>query len=122
MVIPQTTATLTLTSIQIDELPVGATYQAKDGNASGTVRKTEENNIEFTANCDSLLVLIEELNKEVYHFQAENTALKTELMEQKIEVVKEPTGWQWFQIYGFWILVLYELVRILLKRFKLKKQ
>ena len=118
--VPQTTAKLTLSLEQIDKLPVGAVYQEKDGNATGTVSKTNEGNIEFTANCDSLLILIDELSKEVYHFQRENTALKTNQKEEKIVEVNKLNGWQWFQIYGFWVYVSLTLLFIGYKIIKSK--
>jgi hypothetical protein len=114
------TARLSLSPLQIESLPPGAVYQAKSGNASAAVAKTDDGNIEITANCDSLLILIEELNKEVHHFLSENTALKTELSEQKIEVLREPTPIQWFQIIGFRVYALLTLLFIGYKVIKSK--
>lgn len=112
---PQTTAKLNLTQKQIEELPIGAVYEAKDGNATGTVRKTADNNIEFTANCDSLNLLVESLNKEVYRYQKDNKALVTKLKEQK-EVGL--SGWQHFQIYGFRIYIILTLIYIGYRKWK----
>jgi hypothetical protein len=115
---PQTTAKLSLTQKQIDELPIGAVYEAKDGNASGTVRKTKDNNIEFTANCDSLTILIESLNKEVYRLNKEKTELKNSLKEEKIVEVNKLNGWQYFQIYGFRIYVILTFIYIGYRKWK----
>lgn len=112
---PQTTAKLNLTQKQIEELPIGAVYEAKDGNATGTVRKTADDNIEFTANCDSLNLLVESLNKEVYRYQKDNKALVTKLKEQK-EVGL--SGWQHFQIYGFRIYIILTLIYIGYRKWK----
>ena len=119
--VPQSTAAFTISFDQLDSLPAGAAYQQRSGNATGTVIKNNDNTLTFTANCDSLTLLVETLKKEVYHFQRENTTLKSELNEHKTEVIKEPSGWQWFQIKGFWILLaaifLYVVFRILKCRF-----
>lgn len=106
---PRTTAKLNLTTEQLTALPIGAVYEAKDGNATGTVRKTDNNNIEFTANCDSLNLLVENLNKEVYRLNTEKTELKTQLKSKK-EVGL--SGLEWFQIYGFRIYVILTFIYI----------
>lgn len=115
---PQTTAKLNLTQKQIEELPIGAVYEAKDGNATGTVRKTADNNIEFTANCDSLTILIESLTKEVYRLNKEKTELKNSLKEEKIVEVNKLNGWQHFQIYGFRIYIILTLIYIGYRKWK----
>lgn len=96
---------MTLSSEQINDLPVGASYQDKSGNATGTVKKTEKG-IEFTANCDSLNILIDQLTTEVHRYKSENSALKTTLSEQKVIEVNVLTGWQHFQLKGFWLLLI----------------
>ncbi len=100
---PQTTAIVTITEEQIANLPVGAKYQAKDGNSTGTVEKTKEG-IKFTANCDSLYMMLTYAIKEVNRFKSENTALVTQLKEQKTIEVNVLTRWQLFEIWGFRIL------------------
>lgn len=100
---PQTRANLTLTGDQINNLPVGAKYQAKDGNATGTVEKTDKG-IKFTASCDSLNFLVEQLTKEVYRYKSDSTALVTKLKQQQTIEVNRLTRSQSFQIRGFWIL------------------
>ena len=122
IVTPQTTAKLNLLIDVLDSLPVGALFQARDGNATGTVIKNDDNTLTFIANCDSLIFLVEQLNKELYHSRSENTTLKTTLNEQKLSVVNELSGWQWFQIYGFRILLIIFLLIILWqKRIKMFK-
>ncbi|WP_165027088.1 hypothetical protein [Dysgonomonas sp. ZJ279] len=105
---------MTLSQEQIDNLPVGASYQAQDGNATGTVKKTDKG-IEFTANCDSLNILIKQLTKEVYRFQSENTALVTKSKEQKTVGL---TVWQSIQIKGFRILVPITIVLLIVIFYK----
>jgi hypothetical protein len=119
--VPQATAVFGISLAHLDSLPVGASYSEKSGNATVAVTKKENNNLIFTANCDSLTLLIETLTKEAYHFHRENQTFKSELNERKTEVIKEPSGWQWFQIYGFWILLTITVLTILIKKICRKK-
>ena len=72
----------------------------------------ENGDIEATATCDSLarqvLILTEELTR-----IRNDTEIKEKPPEMK--VIKEPTGWQWFQIWTGRIAVL-ALVLIMIKR------
>lgn len=115
---PQTTAKQTLTPKQLEDLPVGGKYQAKDGNATGTIEKKDDGSLEFTANCDSLTLLVESLTKEVYRLNKEKTELKTNLKEEKVVEVNKLSGFQWFQIYGFRIYVLLTFIFIIYKNIK----
>lgn len=115
---PQTTAKQTLTPKQLEDLPVGGKYQAKDGNATGTIEKKADGSLEFTANCDSLTLLVESLTKEVYRLNKEKTELKTNLKEEKVVEVNKLNGFQWFQIYGFRIYVLLTFIFIIYKNIK----
>lgn len=101
MTTPTTTAKQNLSLDQLQDLPVGGKYQAKDGNATGTIEKKPDGSLEFTANCDSLTLLVESLTKEVYRYKNENAELKTNTKEEKIVEINRLSGWQWFQIYGF---------------------
>lgn len=112
---PQTTATLNLTPKQIEELPIGASFQTKDGNATGTVKKIGDNNIEFIANCDSLNLLVESLNKEVYRYKEDNKALVTKINKQETVGL---SGWEWFQIYGFRIYIILTFIYIGYRKWK----
>lgn len=91
--IPQTTAKLNITPDDLDKLPVGGQYQSKDGNATATIQRTNKG-YEFTANCDSLTLLVTELQTEVYRLNRKNTELKTLLNEQKTVEVNKLTRWQ----------------------------
>lgn len=117
---PQATAKVTVSPEELISLPVGAQYQSKDKNATGTIRKTEDNKIEFTANCDSLTILVQELKTEVHHLNSQNTALKTQLNEQKTVEVNKLTGLQWFQIYGFRLYLLLTIIYIIYRKWKRK--
>lgn len=115
---PQSTARKSLTPKQLEDLPVGGIYQARDGNATATIEKKPDGSLEFTANCDSLTLVVEALSKEVYHLNKEKTELKESLKEQKTEEVNRLTGWQWFQIYGFRIYVLLTIIIIIYRNIK----
>lgn len=117
---PQATAKMTVSPEELINLPVGAQYQSKDKNATGTIRKTEDNNIEFTANCDSLWMYLGYSIKEVYRLEKENKALKTQLNEQKTVEVNKLTGLQWFQIYGFRLYLLLTIIYIIYRKWKRK--
>ncbi len=120
LTIPQSTAILSITPDELEKLPTGAVYRAQDGQASATIKRTDTG-YEITANCDSLLVLVTNYEREVYHLNSLNTALKTKLKEQKTEIIKEPSGWQWFQIYGFWVLAAFLTIKSIYNRFINKK-
>ena len=97
---------------------MGGIYQVADGNATGTIEKKPDGSLEFTANCDSLTLIVETLSREVYHLNKEKTELKESLKEQKTEEVNKLTGFQWFQIYGFRIYVLLTFIFIIYKNIK----
>lgn len=117
---PRTTARQNLTLEALHNLPVGGRYEAKDGNATGTIEKKPDGSLEFTANCDSLTLLVESLTKEVFRYKNENAELKTNIKEEKTEEVNILTGWQWFQIYGFRVYVFLTLLIIAYKKIKPK--
>ncbi|WP_165043728.1 hypothetical protein [Dysgonomonas sp. ZJ709] len=117
--IPQTTAKLSLTPADLEALPIGATYQAQDGQATATVKKTDTG-YEITANCDSLLLLVTDLYIEVNRLNKEKTELKTHLNEQKITEVNRLSGWQWFQIWCGRILLSVSAIYIGIKFIKSK--
>lgn len=114
---PRTTTVVTVSREELNSLPVGASFQTKQGNASGEVRKTKENEFEFTATCDSLTILVQELKTEVHHLNSQNSALKTQLNEQKTAEVNKLTGWQSFQIWLGRVCVVLLIIYILYKRF-----
>lgn len=97
MTVPQTTAKINLTPEDLEKLPVGGQYQAKDGQATGTIKRTEKG-FEFTANCDSLTFLITELRTEVYRLKNVESELKTQLKETVTIEVNVLTRWQEIRI------------------------
>lgn len=107
--------------IDLKQLPAGASFHTASGRVHQTVIKTDQDELNFVSTCDSLLLLVESINKEVYHLSKENTALKTQLNERKEVIVREPSGWQWFQIYAGRILIIL-LTAYLILRFVFKEK
>lgn len=114
---PQTIAKVTLSEKELIDLPLGASYQAKDRNATGTIRKTDKG-IEFTANCDSLNLLVEQLTKEVYRYRSDSTALVTKQNQQQTIEVNKLTRSQLFQIWGFRLLIAIAII-VIFKKFNI---
>jgi hypothetical protein len=78
-----------------------------------------EDGYEFTASCDSLLILVREMETEIYHLNRENAAFKTSLNESKTVEVSQPSGLDYFQIWAGRILLLLAALYFALKKFKL---
>ena len=79
---------------RLTELPPGAGYSARDGRAAVSVRRTEDGDIEVTATCDSLARLVIVMEEELTRIRSETAA-----EEKPPATVREPSGWQWFQIW-----------------------
>lgn len=77
-------------------LPVGAGYSNRSGQASVNARRVEGDSIIITSTCDSLARQVVMLTEELTRIR-NDTEKQEKLPETK--VVKEPTGWQWFQIW-----------------------
>ena len=76
------------------------------------VSRISGDSIEVTATCDSLARQVILLTEELVRIRNETSE---EVKERPPEVIKEPTGWQWFQIWTGRIAVL-ALVLIVIKR------
>ncbi len=102
--IPLTTAALNLNLKNLNDLPVGAKYAEKQGQATVTVEKTGENDYKITATCDSLTRLIVERETEIFHLQSRVKELEENTSEVKETIVNETTGVRWFFIYSGYLL------------------
>jgi chaperonin cofactor prefoldin len=122
IIVPQSIVEINVTQEALNSLPTDGAFQNKSGNATVSAKKQKDGTITITANCDSLILLVENLKKEVYHFQSENTALKSEINEQKTQIINEPNGWQWFQIWlsriAVFFLFLFGIYKLIKKHLK----
>lgn len=93
-------------------IPVGTGFSRRSGQATVDVNRISADSIEVTATCDSLA-------RQVLILTEENIRIRNELLEKEEEpppkVVREPTGWQWFQIWTGRVAVV-ALLLILIKR------
>lgn len=98
----------------LDLIPVGTGFSRRSGQATVNVTRTSEDSIEVTATCDSLA-------RQVLILTEENMRIRNELFKEKEkpppEVVHEPTGFQWFQIWIGRTAVAALLLGILRRRF-----
>lgn len=102
---------------KLTELPAGAGYSNRSGQANVHLKRTENGDIEVTATCDSLARVVLLQQEELERIRSE-----TDLREIPPNVIREPTGWQWFWIRTGQMAVACSLLwlsfRYLLKRFK----
>lgn len=92
--VPPDMAVLRMPEASLTELPPGAGYSARDGRAAVSVRRTEDGDIEVTATCDSLARRVIVVEEELTRIRSETAA-----EEKPPATVREPSGWQWFQIW-----------------------
>lgn len=122
LVVPKVAVQLKLHPDSLLKLPVGASFSRSEGHATATVTK-EESGYSFTASCDSLTVVIEELKTEIYHLNKEKTAFKEQLNEQKIIEVNRLTSWQSFQVWmgriSLMLLVCFAGYKVIKNKFKI---
>lgn len=118
LVVPSSGAELRVSPEDLKNLPAGGGFHNKSGNATVGAKKEKDGTLTITANCDSLILLVENLKTEAHHFRNENMALKSELSERTTEIVQEPSGWQWFQIWWGRILTAALIAGLIYKRIK----
>ncbi|WP_026473950.1 hypothetical protein [Alkaliflexus imshenetskii] len=112
-------------------LPNGAGYFAKASKqdisgapqsmASIAITKKPGGVISITAQCDSLQLMVESMTRELTIYKRRVSELTEASMGVVEKTTYEPTGWQWFQIWGFRLLLLSVLVNLSLKRFNISK-
>ncbi|RGS35975.1 hypothetical protein DWX97_14460 [Bacteroides cellulosilyticus] len=91
---------------------MGTGFSKRSGQATVNVSRISGDSIEVTATCDSLARQVILLTEELVRIRNETSE---EVKELPPKVIKEPTGWQWFQIWTGRIAVL-ALVLIVIKR------
>lgn len=96
----------------LKSIPIGTGFSVRSGQATVNVTRVSEDSVEVSGTCDSLA-------REVIFLREELTRIRNETGEEVEEpppqIVKEPTGWQWFQIWTGRIAVAV-LVLIVIKR------
>ena len=94
----------------LTSIPVGTGFSKRSGQATVNVNRISEDSLEVTATCDSLARQVIMLTEELTRIRNETSSAVETLPP---EVIREPTGWQWFQI---WTGRLAVLLLILIKR------
>lgn len=98
----------------LELIPVGTGFSRRSGQATVNVTRISEDSLEVTAACDSLA-------RQILILTEENIRIRNELFKEKEkpppEVVHEPTGFQWFQIWIGRTTVAALLLGILRRRF-----
>ena len=103
----------------IEDLPIGAGYYKKEGNAGLSVIKSEAG-VEIVSSCDSLLILLEITQEREFRLRTLNSELENKLSSVKEVKIREPTSGQWFMIYMGRLFLAYLMYRII--KFKLWKR
>lgn len=80
----------------LNAIPIGTGFSKRSGQATVNVTRISGDSIEVTATCDSLARQVILLTEEMVRIRNETSE---EVKELPPEVIKEPTGWQWFQIW-----------------------
>lgn len=110
--VPASVAQTKLPMNQLATLPEGAGYSTHSGQATASVVRGKGDTLIFTSTCDSLARQVISLTEELTRIRNETGE---EVEEPPPQVVREPTGWQWFQI---WVgrLAVTAFILILIKR------
>ncbi|MDR0937988.1 MAG: hypothetical protein LBN29_01345 [Mediterranea sp.] len=96
----------------LERLPEGTGFSARQGQAKVDVKKTSGDTIEVTATCDSLSREVIRLTEELTRIRNDTTSVVTKPPDR---VIREPTGFQWLQIWIGRIAILI-IVTIVIKR------
>lgn len=94
--VPASEARMTLPMSQLAVLPEGAGYSARSGQATASVVRGRGDTLTITSTCDSLAREVIALREEITRIRNKTGE---EVEEPPPQVVHEPTGWQWFQIW-----------------------
>lgn len=100
---------------RLPALPEGAGYSARSGQAMASIMRGKGDTLIITSTCDSLAREVVALREEMTRIRNETG---TEVEEPPPKVVREPTGWQWFQIWAGRMAVFVFLVTMVKRRLK----
>lgn len=117
MPVPASVATLEIPVQKLKTLPIGAGYNTKSGQATIDMRRVSDSTLIVTATCDSLARQVILLEEELTRIRSE-----TSIKEKPAEVIHEPTGWQWFQIWTGRIAVIFCVLILIKRRFNKTKK
>lgn len=104
VVVPQSSAEIKLTEDKIKSLPQNASYSTSSGRAHATITKVDDE-IVFSADCDSVLLLLEHTTNTMIQYKNLNESLIQQMNSETQVVINEPTSWQWFQIHAFRVML-----------------
>ena len=96
-------------------IPVGTGFSRRSGRATVNVTRISPDSLEVTATCDSLAREVVRLTEELTRIRSETEQQEKELPPK---VVREPTGWQWFQIWTGRVAVLLLVLMLITRRLK----
>jgi hypothetical protein len=99
LVVPESSVSLNLNFKNLTDLPIGAKYTDKQGQATVSIEKTGDNDYKITATCDSLAQLVIDKETEIYHLNNQLRELESNHAEVKEIIVNQLTGWQNFRVW-----------------------
>ena len=102
----------------LNSIPIGTGFSKRSGQATVNVNRISEDSTEVTATCDSLARQIIVLTEELTRIRNETQKETETLLPQ---VVREPTGWQWFQIWTGRLAVAAFLLLLIKRQLKTNK-
>lgn len=92
---------------------MGTGFSRREGRATLQVTRLAGDSLEVSATCDSLAREVVRLTEELTQIMNQR-----EEKEQPARIIREPTGWQWTQLWLGRIALLLLAVRLVYKRFK----
>lgn len=81
--------------VTLEMMPIGTGFSVRSGQATANVIRTSADSVEVTATCDSLVRQVLLLTEELTRIRNDTSA-----EQPPPQVVREPTGWQWAQIWA----------------------
>lgn len=113
--VPPSVAKTVFPTEMLNSIPIGTGFSKRSGQATVDVRRISEDSIAVTATCDSLARQVMVLTEELTRIRNDTSV---EVKESPPEIVKEPTGWQWFQIWIGRIAVVVLILTVVKRRLK----
>lgn len=119
--VPIEKAELVLSVDKLSALPLGALYENSSGRARVSVAR-QGGDLLVMAHCDSLELAFQNVTRELHHYRSTSHFENAREIETTRQLAREgPSSWQWFQIWGFRLLLLLISIYLLLKRLNFSK-